>query len=370
LIDLEDQKPNENAKPVEQKSEKTGGNEDSGNKKTSRNYRYYRGRRRHYNKSGQQGGETKKSQFKKLSLVIPLFNEEESLNPLTNEIRKALKFLNISFEVIFVDDGSNDKSLQILKEICKTDKRFKFISFRKNYGKSAALQIGFNNATGDVLITMDADLQDDPNEIPNLIKKLEEGYDLVSGWKKVRHDPFIKKSSSRFFNYVTKVMSGIKIHDFNCGLKAYRKEVADNIKVYGELHRYMPVLADWQGFKVSEIPVKHHPRRYGKTKFGISRFFKGFIDLITVMFATRYIKRPMHFFGFFGALSFIIGLVVNGYLTVLWIIGEPLSNRPMLFLGMLLIIVGVQFFSVGLLGEMMVSSFLNEKEYIIKDKEI
>ncbi len=217
---------------------------------------------------------------------------------------------------------------------------------------------------------MDADLQDDPNEIPNLIRKLEDGYDLVSGWKKVRHDPFIKKTSSRFFNFVTRIISGIKIHDFNCGLKAYRKEVTENLKVYGELHRYVPVLADWQGYKITEVPVKHHPRRYGKTKFGISRFFKGFIDLITVIFATRYIKRPMHFFGFLGALSFLIGLIVNGYLTVLWIIGEPLSNRPMLFLGMLLIIVGVQFFSVGLLGEMLVNNFMSEREYIIKDKEL
>ncbi len=367
---MEEQKKNENIPSEEHKSDKNTRNEDSGNKKSGNYNRYYRGRRKRYYNYNKQGGESRKSEFNKLSVIVPLFNEEESLNPLTNEIKKALKLININFEVIFIDDGSTDKSLQVVKEICKTDKRFKFISFRKNYGKSAALQIGFKNATGDVVVTMDADLQDDPNEIPGLIKKLEEGYDLVSGWKKTRHDPFIKKTSSRFFNFVTRVISGIKIHDFNCGLKSYRKDVTDNIKVYGELHRYVPVLADWQGFRVSEIPVKHHPRRYGKTKFGISRFFKGFIDLITVMFATRYIKRPMHFFGFLGALSFLIGLVVNGYLTVLWIIGEPLSNRPMLFLGMLLIIVGVQFFSVGLLGEMLVNNFMNEREYIIKDKEL
>lgn len=367
---MEEQKTNQNTQAEGQQSDKTGGNDDSGSKKSTGYNRYYRGRRKHYNKFYQQRGESRKSDFKKLSIIIPLFNEEESLNPLTNEIRKALKPVNISYEVIFVDDGSDDNSLKIIKEICKTDKRFKFISFRKNYGKSAALQMGFRNVTGDVVVTMDADLQDDPNEIYNLIKKLEEGSDLVSGWKKVRHDPFIKRTSSRFFNFVTRIMSGIKIHDFNCGLKAFRKEVTDNIKVYGELHRYVPVLADWQGFKISEIPVKHHPRRYGKTKFGLSRFFKGFIDLITVIFATRYIKRPMHFFGFLGALSFLVGLVVNGYLTVLWIIGVPLSNRPMLFLGMLLIIVGVQFFSVGLLGEMLVNNFMNEREYIIKDKEL
>lgn len=311
-----------------------------------------------------------KFSFKKISLVIPLYNEEESLVPLANEIRKALKPINTPYEVILVDDGSTDNSLKVIKEIVRTDKRFKFISFRKNYGKSAALQIGFKAATGDAVITLDADLQDDPHEIPNLLKKLDEGFDLCSGWKKQRFDPFIKKYSSRFFNFVTRLMSGIKLHDFNCGLKAYRKEVVENIRVYGELHRYMPVLANWQGFTVTEIPVKHHPRRYGKTKFGISRFFKGFIDLITVMFATRYIKRPMHFFGFLGALSFLVGFIVNAYLTIEWISGKPLSNRPMLFLGMLMIIVGVQFFSVGLLGEMIVHNTQSDREYIIKDQNV
>ena len=229
-------------------------------------------------------------------------------------------------------------------------------------------KLDFKAATGDAIITMDADLQDDPHEIPNLLKKLDEGFDLCSGWKKERFDPFIKKFSSRFFNFVTRIISGIKIHDFNCGLKAYRREVVQNLNVYGELHRYVPVLAKWQGFTVTEIPVKHHKRRYGKTKFGISRFFKGFIDLITVTFVARYVKRPMHFFGFLGALSFFVGLIVNGYLTVEWLAGRPLSNRPMLFLGMLLIIVGVQFFSVGLLGEMMVHQNQSEREYVVKDR--
>lgn len=310
----------------------------------------------------------RKTSFKKISIVVPLFNEEESLRPLANEIKKAMKGISADYEVIFVDDGSNDKSLSILKEISRVDSKFKFISFRKNYGKSAALQMGFKQVTGDAVVTMDADLQDDPNEIPNLIHKLEEGYDLVSGWKKQRFDPFIKRHSSKFFNFVTGLMSGIKIHDFNCGLKAYRKEVVKDLNVYGELHRYMPVLANWQGFSISEIPVKHHPRRYGKTKFGISRFFKGFIDLVTVIFTTRYIKRPMHLFGFLGAIAFIIGFIVNGYLSYEWMMGHSLSNRPLLFFGMLLIIVGVQFFSVGLLGEMMVHSFQNDREYSIKDK--
>ena len=330
--------------------------------------RYYP-RKRYYKPQGtDQQAPAPRLSFQKLSLVIPLLNEEESVLPLINEIRKAIKPLSKPYEVIFVDDGSTDSSLKNIKEAAKTDNRIKFISFRKNYGKSAALQVGFKAATGDAIITMDADLQDDPHEIPSLLKKLDEGFDLCSGWKKERFDPIIKKTSSRFFNFVTRVISGIKIHDFNCGLKAYRREVVQNLHVYGELHRYVPVLAKWQGFTVTEIPVKHHPRRYGKTKFGISRFFKGFIDLITVSFATRYIKRPMHFFGFFGALAFLVGLVVNGYLTVEWLSGKPLSNRPMLFLGMLLIIVGVQFFSFGLLGEMLVHQSSDEREYVIKDR--
>ncbi len=368
---MEDKKNSENSSnstnqnnPAKEKPAET-----YNSKKTNYRRPYYKGRRRYSPRTNKSYGFQQISTiFKKLSIVVPLFNEEESLQPLANEIRKAIKPLNIVYEVILVDDGSTDNSLKIIKEICKPDKRFRYVSFRKNYGKSAALQIGFTEASGDVVVTMDADLQDDPNEIPNLIKKLEEGYDLISGWKRKRQDPFVKKISSRFFNFMTRLMTGIKIHDFNCGLKAYRKEVTDNVKVYGELHRYMPVLADWEGFKVSELIVKHHPRRYGKTKFGISRFFKGFIDLITVLFSTRYIKRPMHFFGFFGAFAFLVGIIVNGYLSYLWIIGEPLSNRPMLFLGILLIIVGVQFFSVGLLGEMLVHNSKSDKEYIIKDK--
>ena len=350
--------------PSEGKKENSEGSGLSSN--TSKRRGYY-GRRKKFYRQGYRPQQIKSS-FKKLSIVVPLYNEEESLRPLSNEIKKAMRSLNLSFEVLLIDDGSTDKSLSIIKEICKQDRRFRYFSFRKNYGKSAALQVGFNNAAGDAVITMDADLQDDPSEISNLLKKLEEGFDLVSGWKKKRHDPFIKKYSSRFFNFVTRLMTGIKIHDFNCGLKAYKREVTDVIKVYGELHRYMPVLADWEGFSVSEIPVVHHPRRYGKTKFGISRFFKGFVDLITVLFSTRYIKRPMHFFGFFGALSFLVGFFVLVYLTIDWINGHALSNRPMLFLGMLLIIVGVQFFVFGLLGEMLVKNSINEKEYIVKDK--
>ncbi len=329
--------------------------------------KYYR--KRYYNRYKRKV-DTQKLSFKKVSVVIPLLNEEESLRPLYIEIKKAVKSINIDYEVIFVDDGSKDKSLENIIQLSKEDKKVKYISFRKNYGKAAALQVGFKDVTGDAVVTMDADLQDDPAEIPNLLKKLSEGFDLVSGWKKKRKDPFVKKYSSKFFNYVTKVMTGIKIHDFNCGLKAYRSEVVQNLSLYGELHRYIPVLADWKGFTVSEIIVKHHPRRYGKTKYGISRFFKGFIDLITVLFTTRYIKRPMHLFGFLGAISFVAGLFVNAYLTFEKLfLGKYIGNRPLLFLGILLIIVGIQFFSIGLIAELIAHQNRDDAEYLIKDKK-
>ena len=340
-----------------------------------RKYYYNRNRyrpnqnRQNPNQSQEGRRESFHTSFKKVSIVVPLYNEEESLKPLYVELKKVLRAINIDHEIIFADDGSTDKSLSIIKEFAKPDNRVKYISFRKNYGKAAALQVAFKIATGDAVITMDADLQDEPSEIPNLLKKLDEGYDLVSGWKKKRFDPFIKKYTSRFFNYITRLFSGIKIHDFNCGLKAYRKEVADSINIYGELHRYIPVLAAWQGFRITEIPVKHNPRRYGKTKYGISRFFKGFVDLLTAIFTTRFINRPMHFFGFAGSLSFSTGLCLNGYLTIEWFRGRALSNRPLLFLGMLLIIVGVQLFAIGLIGEMIVHNSHNEKEYIVKEKK-
>jgi len=348
-----------------------------GQKNNQNRRRYYYNRNRYKQNpnrpaQGQQPEvrrETVQTAFKKVSIVIPLYNEEESLRPLYFELKKTLRALTCEHEIIFADDGSTDKSLNVIKDFARADNRVKFISFRKNYGKAAALQMGFHLASGDAVITMDADLQDDPSEIGNLLKKLEEGYDLVSGWKKKRFDPFIKKYTSRFFNYITRLMSGIKIHDFNCGLKAYRKEVVQNITIYGELHRYIPVLAQWQGFRISELAVKHNPRRYGKTKYGISRFFKGFVDLITAIFTTRFINRPMHLFGFVGSLSFLVGFIVNCYLTVEWFMGKPLANRPLLFLGMLLIIVGVQFFAIGLIGEMIVHKNHDEKNYVVKDRK-
>lgn len=313
----------------------------------------------------------KEFSFKKISVVIPLYNEEESLRPLYNELKKSLKSIPCEHEIIFVDDGSTDKSLNVIKELARIDNKVHYLSFRTNYGKSAALQMGFKHASGDVIITMDADLQDDPEEIPNLLTKLEEGYDLVSGWKKKRFDPFIKRYSSKFFNFVTRFFSKVKIHDFNCGLKAYRRAVVQSINVYGELHRYIPVLAGWKGFSVSEIVVKHHPRRYGKTKFGISRFFKGFLDLITVIFTIRFIKRPMHLFGFVGLLTALLGGFISLWLTYEKIfLGRGINNRPIFFLGILLIIVGIQFFAIGLLGELFVHNFQSDKEYVIKEKKI
>ncbi|HEX9652942.1 MAG TPA: glycosyltransferase family 2 protein, partial [bacterium] len=236
-----------------------------------------------------------------------------------------------------------------------------------NYGKSAALATGFKKARGAIIVTIDADLQDDPKEIPHVIQKLNEGYDLVSGWKKQRHDPFIKRASSKLFNRVTRWVTGLRIHDINCGLKAYRRVVTDSINVYGQLHRFLPVLAQWEGFKVGEVTVQHHPRQFGKSKFGTSRFFAGFFDLITVLFITRYTKRPLHLFGAAGLISFIFGMAISLYLSFDKIFfGKHLSNRPLLFLGVLLIIIGIQFVSIGLLGEMITANRKRQADYSIK----
>ncbi|RMD94962.1 MAG: glycosyltransferase [Calditrichaeota bacterium] len=303
----------------------------------------------------------------KLSLVVPLYNEVESLHELHSRISEVLCTLQKPAEIIFVDDGSTDGSFQVLKELHQKDRRIRVVQFRRNYGKSAALAVGFQHARGEVIVTLDADLQDDPQEIPRLLAKLEEGYDLVSGWKKKRRDRFIKRWTSRIFNRVTSLLTGIKLHDINCGLKAYRREVTESIKVYGQLHRFLPVLAHWERFRVGEIEVQHHPRKYGKTKFGPSRFFAGFFDLITVLFLTRYTRRPLHLFGLAGLISLVAGLLINGILAYQRIFHQKyLSNRPLLFLGILLVIVGVQLFSIGLLGEMITESRKDRMEYLIK----
>ncbi len=291
-----------------------------------------------------------------VSVVIPLFNEEDSLNELCQRITDQLNRLNVEYEIIFVDDGSTDRSFQRLLELKKQWSMIRILQFRRNFGKSAALCEGFRKAEGDIVVTMDADLQDDPAEIPSLIGKLEEGYDLVSGWKKKRHDPITKTLPSKLFNFATRKISGIKIHDFNCGLKAYRKDVIKAIPVYGELHRYLPVLAHWQGFVVGEIIVKHHARKFGKSKFGARRFFNGFFDLLTVLFITRYRQKPLHLFGFFGLGFSFSGILILTYLSILWFEGHGIGNRPLLFLGVLLVIVGAQSFSLGLIGEMITST--------------
>ncbi len=287
-----------------------------------------------------------------ISVVIPLLNEEKSLEELYNKISTAIR--NYSFEIVFVDDGSTDSSWKVIGSISENDPRVKAIRFRRNYGKSDALQSGFEVAKGKYVVTIDADLQDDPDEIPALIDMIKDGQELVSGWKKERNDPITKTVPSRFFNYVTRLTTGIHLHDFNCGLKAYRKEVTESIYLYGELHRYVPLLAKWEGFnKIDEKPVKHHPRKYGKTKFGISRFLNGFLDLLTLLIVHRYMQRPMHFFGSLGVLFLLVGGVINLYLAYIKIFYDAiLGNRPLLFLGIMLVVVGVQFFSIGFLGDM------------------
>jgi glycosyltransferase involved in cell wall biosynthesis len=303
-----------------------------------------------------------------VSIVVPAYNEKESFPELILQIEETLLPLHLEYEVIIVDDGSNDGSMEMLRSLKEQFKPLKVISFRKNHGKSAALSEGFTLAQGKYVITMDADLQDDPHEIPKLITKLEEGYDLVSGWKKKRYDPLSKTIPSRFFNFVTSRLTGIRIHDFNCGLKAYRQDVVNDLQVYGELHRFLPVLAHWDGYRVGEQVVKHHPRKYGKTKFGISRFFNGFFDLLTVLFITRYKTTPLHIFGMMGLFSMLIGLVIELYLTVGWFFGERIRNRPLFFLGILAIIVGVQFIFFGLLGEMISANFAERTQYTIKER--
>jgi glycosyltransferase involved in cell wall biosynthesis len=288
-----------------------------------------------------------------LSVVVPVYNEDNNINPLYREITSALSSLAKTYEIIFVDDGSNDNTFQVLKEIREKDEQVKIIKFRRNFGKSAALNSAFNFVKGNIIITIDGDLQDDPAEIPNFVDAIESGSDLVSGWKSSRKDPLTKKLPSKLFNKMTRLLTGVGLHDFNCGFKAYKKEVLDFISLYGEMHRYIPVLAAQYGFKITELKVEHRPRSYGKSKYGFSRLIKGFLDLITVKFLTEYSSRPLHVFGILGILSLIFGFFIGLYLVILkyWR-NIILSDRPLLLLSILLIILGLQFISIGLLGEM------------------
>jgi glycosyltransferase involved in cell wall biosynthesis len=362
-----------NGAKVRNQEEKKPGEQQPGQQQNQRQRKFYRpgGPQRRYFHPGKNPQKDRLSfAGKSVSVVIPLLNEEESLVELSVSLKKILDGMRVTWEVLFVDDGSTDRSYQKIQEIHRVNSRFKCIKFKRNYGKSAALQEGFKAATGDYVITMDADLQDDPDEIPNLITKLNEGYDLVSGWKKVRKDPFIKKHTSKLFNLVTSMMVGLRLHDYNCGLKAYVKDVVKNIKVYGEMHRYIPAIAHLAGYKVTEIPVIHHERKYGKTKFGVSRFINGIFDLITVKFTTQYMRRPLHLFGLLGLISFFTGFGILVYLTInKFVENVPISGRPLFFVGILFAIVGVQFFSIGLIGEMITKSSADQ-DIVIIDKTL
>ncbi|MBI5332415.1 MAG: glycosyltransferase family 2 protein [Candidatus Aenigmarchaeota archaeon] len=299
----------------------------------------------------------------KISIVIPAKNEEKSIPILMAKIKKVFAKLPHSYEIIFIDDGSADSTLEQMKKL--KDNKVKIIQFRKNFGKSAALAAGFERAAGDVIFTMDADLQDEPEEIPKFLRELDKGYDLVSGWKFPRKDPFFKRMFSKVFNYMTSKISGLRLHDYNCGFKAYRKEVIKNISVHGDLHRYIPALAHWKGFKATEIKVMHHPRIHGKTKYGFKRVFTGFLDLLTVKFMSTYARKPMHFFGVLGGIFGAAGVLISAYMVYLKFLGASIIDRPLFMLGVLMIIVAVQFIAIGLIGDMVAPK---EDEYAIKEE--
>jgi glycosyltransferase involved in cell wall biosynthesis len=288
-----------------------------------------------------------------VSVIIPLKNEEGTIVELYEKISDVFREIERNFEVIFIDDGSTDSSWKIVRGLYhEHPATVRAIRFRTNKGKAAALASGFELAEGEIIFTMDADLQDDPTEIPRFLAKLAEGADLVTGYKKIRHDPLHKVIPSRFFNWVVSKVAGLPLHDYNCGFKAYRMEVVEYLHLYGELHRYIPFIANSRGFKVEEIVVQHHPRKSGSSKYGFERYFRGFFDLFTVIMLTRFARKPLHLFGGIGAVLFTIGLVINLWLTWIWLWGASIGDRPLLFLGVLLMVVGIQTFTIGLIGEM------------------
>ena len=308
-----------------------------------------------------------------VSIIIPFIDEQESLPELVQWIEKVTRENNLSYEIIMVDDGSTDNSWNIVQELRKINSHIKGIKFQRNYGKSAALNEGFRAAEGDVVITMDADLQDSPDEIPELRRMIiENGYDLVSGWKKKRYDnKFTKNIPSKFFNAVTSRVSGIKLHDFNCGLKAYKKKVVKSVEVYGEMHRYIPVLAKWSGFrKIGEKVVEHRSRKYGVTKFGWRRFVNGFLDLLSITFVGKFSKRPMHFFGVWGVLFFLLGFGISIYLIISKFVDKDfsLTNRPGFYLALTSLIIGVQLFLAGFIGELISRNAPGRNSYLIEEK--
>ena len=287
-----------------------------------------------------------------LSYVVPLYNESPSLRALYASIREVSEGIGMPFEAVFVDDGSTDDSFAVLSELHAADPRVRVLRFGRNRGKSDALSAGFAAARGEIVVTMDADLQDDPGEVPRMLEALEaQGADLISGWKAERHDPLSKRLPSRLFNWVTARFSGIRLHDFNCGLKVYRREVTDSLRVYGELHRFLPVLAHWNGFKVGEVAVRHHPRRFGRSRYGFSRLAKGLFDFMTVMFLVKFERRPLHLFGSVGLLCLAVGGGISLWFVARWLLGEAMYVRPIMIAGWVLMLLGLQFFSMGLLGQ-------------------
>ncbi len=300
-----------------------------------------------------------------LSVIIPVYNEEESIKALCQELLPVLRSLKKTYEIIFVDDGSGDRTIIRLMEIRKGNKDIKIVQLQGNFGKASALQAGFDQARGEYLVTLDGDLQDDPKEIPKFLKKIRNGYDLVCGWKYKRKDSLEKIIFSKVANFFTRKATGVKIHDMNCGFKIYKRAVVESFSLYGEMHRYVPALVARKGFKVGEIKVDHHPRKYGRSKYSLGRLLRGFFDFITVVFLTTFVTRPLHFFGSIGLFFGIIGFVFGAYLTILWFQGQGIGQRPLLLLAVLMVVLGVQFFSIGLIGEMLANKEI-KRNYIVK----
>ena len=308
-----------------------------------------------------------------ISVVIPAYNEEENIPMLYEKLKKVLDNLGEDYEIIFVDDGSTDRTYEVLKEIAQKDKKVKVIRFRRNFGQTAAMYAGFEHAKGDIIITMDADLQNDPEDIPRLLEKMKEGYDIVSGWRKDRKDPFLsRKLPSMIANWIISKVTGVHLHDYGCTLKAYKADIAKQYRLYGDMHRFLPALAKRFGAKITEIPVKHHPRLYGKSKYGIGRTIRVILDIFLVKFLNEYITRPLYVFGGIGLILFSVGFLIELYLTVLKLFfGQDIGHRPLLILGVLLILSGIQLISTGIIAELIVRTYYEskgEKPYIIQEK--
>ena len=307
-----------------------------------------------------------------LSIVIPLYNEEENVEQLHTQLKAALEGVDREYEIIIVDDGSTDGSFDVLKRLHEGDERLKVIRFRRNFGQTAAFAAGFDRSQGEVVITLDADLQNDPADIPLLLEKIEEGYDVVSGWRLHRQDPFLtRRLPSMIANWLISQVTGVHLHDYGCSLKAYRREVVKNVQLYGELHRFIPAIANWMGVSVAEVPVRHYARRFGKSKYGLSRTARVLLDLLTVRFLLSYSTRPIHIFGGLGLMSFVVGIGLGGYLSfVKFALGQKIGDRPLLLLAILLMVLGVQLISMGLLGELVVRTYyetLDKPTYAVRE---